>query len=350
MCAVLCACVLWCPCVVAGGRGERGHGPGSPFSAPGVPGTRTDLPSRSGSGFRRRRALLCCDGWAREGLDASFLRRWISVTFSDGNAYGEMHHGCCARTPHFIRQGQGGENTSRRTPWIPIRHRPGPMLRSLHCMCVHLGRLPLTKTAGPTLPLACTRYPVPEWDVATGSGSGRTGVRGSGLGRDLIHRSQAPPPASPQHPSPGTAHRPPQPTPTHYQAHPPGTPTRHHQAHTTPRRPTTRSCGRPDWRSRGGWAPASCSGSVVPEERCPCLSVPSPRAMPHKGRGQGRGQYYYRGPPPTRSSPFPPSLPQSSISSFSISFGATHFFLACLLDPSLSFFLFFYSPSKRSLF
>lgn len=263
-----------------------------------------------------------------------------------------MHHGCCARTPHFIRQGQGGEDTSRRTPWIPIRHRPGPMLSSLRCMCVHLGRPPLTKTAGPTLPLACTRYPVPEWDVATGSGSGRTGVRGSGLGRDLIHRSQAPPPASPQHPSPGTAHRPPQPTPTHYQAHPPGTPTRHaHQAPPGTHHATVHT--RPGDRrlaAAGGLIGGSAAGGLqrpalvqwsqksgVPV----CLFPPHERCLTREGARAGASitTGVRRPPGPPLSLPLSPN-PQYRHSRFLS--GPLIFFLLAFLIPV---FLFFFSST-----
>lgn len=213
--------------------------------------------------------------------------------------------------------------------------------------CAHLGRPPLTKTAGPTRPLACTRYPGSGWDAATGSGSGRTGVRGSGLGRDLIHRSQAPPwparqPAAPEprnRPPPTTTHthqaRPPPATRHTHQA-PPGTP--RHGAH-TPRRPTTRSCGRPDWRSRAGGLQRPALVQCGPRRAVslPVSVPPHERCLTREG-GPGQGPVLLPGSAAHPVLPFP-SLSPPILNIVILDFFRGHsFFFSCLLDPSLSFF------------
>lgn len=327
---MLCACLVVRMCSWFGWAPWAWCAP-APFSAAGRTGYKEVAPPIWFPGFDTD--ALCCaamDGPGKVGC-LSF-RRCVSVTFSDENGSGEdasspdRQMALRSHSAFYPKRFKaGGRNASRRNTMAGIPIRQLTVGRWLSPS--FLGRPPLTKD--------CRPHPSPSHVHGTPSLSGTSRLGPSLGGRGQGFRAgQRPDPQKGPRQEPGTAAHQPAAAPEPRNRPPPG-------VHTTPNAHTpraTRSRRRPDWRSRAGGLQCLLSGSVVPEERCPPLSH-TPRRKPQKGRGgEGRGQYYYRGPPPTRSLPFP-SLSSPILNIVILDFFRGHsFFLLPFLIPVFLFF------------
>lgn len=126
------------------------------------------------SGFRHRRALLCGDGWTRK----SWMPFFSSLCLGDVLGR-EWLRGRCIVTgsPDGValalrilsQKVQGGGEECLPTEhhgWDPHPTTDrGPMALTL----LSGTATPDQGLPAPPVSLTCTRYPVPEWDVATGS-------------------------------------------------------------------------------------------------------------------------------------------------------------------------------------